>query len=595
MAQTRRRTVRAKVLVYRHADLGTGKKPIDLSQYLTAVQTTKNLGGGLGDWQVVFRPGQYRASDFDELDFVEIHVDDGRLGLDGRPRGFRLVTAGPIIRPSATRSGGLKPQRREMLTGGDANYYLTKNEVFFNPYVVSEALKPILSLLLLPLQGTASKMLTAWFALRMSKLGHHILGNNVPLATIQDGRAITPGWIRFYENPIEELVVTQGVAGETVDIPPETTGIPPSSDDPVQNEFIFNFIQNSGQQTKSIADLRRLDDIRDLGELGRELNTFAADFPKRIIEGAGIASNMGPTWSLMQSMSDPGFNELFFDTFSSNGQPPRGYIVFRPKPFWSMAEEFAYGNESDNWSVLKKSVDFSLIKLQIDEDTSIQLGRTDQDSYTYWMVESSYLNLGGIEQQQFMSANHQENGSYYGHNLSFPIYEKRKAEDLGMGLRRLGLRSDYLQLSIGTSLSQIAQDMATLTIRAWDWYFANHIFESGTITGHIDTDHRIGRPLLLNETNQEGYIESVTHNIQLEDQPSATTSTGVTRMIDWGRFRQLAGDRFTPGYLDLSLVYKPEKVTPAPFRPDAFIGAVACAKAGIAKRPILAVPTGAKV
>lgn len=600
------RTARTRVYVHRRADLGGGRGPVDLTRYLKRVQVQNSIASG-GSFQVSFKPGLYTSSDFTELDFVEIWLNDGRGG------GWRAQPSGPISRLAKNQVFGEKPSRTEAITGFDARYYMNKHEVFFNPYILSDQIKQIVSTLEVPVFGNPSEIVTAWFDLRMKIYRDHVMPNGITLGD----------WIRFYDgaeglaiseeiikaqafgNPFEfrgndaavQAQLQQIAEEQAASIPRDFSGDDAAAQaflEKIANEQPHEFFGNDAEVQAELASIAAeqqlagirartaatagvginpniqdfVDNVTRPREQGRNLLTFLGDTPVRHIVGVGLASNQGPIWTVMESMADPAYNEMFFDTFSSNGQPPHGHIVFRPKPFWSFVDTFnQFGfTGQDKWSRLKQDPDFGLVTIGRDEITANTLGRSDQDSFTYWQAEGSFGAMLPMAQQQFMAVATQAGSTFFGRKMCVPIYEVGKAMERGYGLRRAPIRTTYIQIPSGGDMAKIAEDMANLSIRSWDYYFANHEYQSGDITHYLNTDMRIGRPVYVQDEDAEGYIESATHDLPVgEAQPAPKTTIGVTRLINWKKFLQMAEDRFKPGYLDDQITYVPGGINPPSF------------------------------
>lgn len=544
------RTPYAKILLFKRSDPG---RPIDLSRFLMRVQTKKSLSAdSIGLWSIGLKKMSWmNRKTFSILDFIAVFIDDGR---SWKPN-LRLVTAGPLTSSTGQSIFSDSPRSYFYINGADSAYYLQKSDVFFHQFIASEALRPIVDLLLLPLSGSADEIATAWWRIRTEPYRDTKIPNGL---NFQD-------WLAFYNESAPEGVVTT-----------EPVLSLPSIDKEYQAASVATRVQGQSSSRPWLEFDQRSIKVggqsgTEYNQLGRTLAAFIGDFPSLSIVGSGIASEEGTILSVLESVSDPVRNEFFIDTFEpsldDSGQllgPPRAFIVMRPRPFWTIVDEDYHGVAGARWEALKSSRDFGVVRVDERDMLEESLGFRDDETFTYWLARSSFSGPGNISWNELV-VNYigREEIKPFGRDITLPIFEKRKAIDWGFGVRRFSASSDYLQIKDLSDEQSLVNGGIGLTLKLWDWYFANHEFQSGTIRTALNTSFRIGRPIALYD--MEGYTENVEHVMDYGDSPKGSTSVSVSRMINQDDFLALEADRFAPGYLDNRITQRLVDTLPAPF------------------------------
>ena len=196
----------------------------------------------------------------------------------------------------------------------------------------------------------------------------------------------------------------------------------------------------------------------------------------------------GTYWDFLRSVLDADFYELWIDS-TPNGTPvPDVFLVIRPKPFDEPGLDFLTTTETPRltWQNLLTRTSGAAHRIPIGEVLTEQMGISDADVFSYYLVTSQYDAMGTPAASEV--------GQYY---PAVDVYALRRH-----GLRAYDARLTLMasadfdkRLNNETQTRKIGSEAWEFRNRLFNWYRLAPWFESGSLTVAGRDKYRVGEPV----------------------------------------------------------------------------------------------------
>lgn len=201
----------------------------------------------------------------------------------------------------------------------------------------------------------------------------------------------------------------------------------------------------------------------------------------------------GDLWSFLKRLVDEDFYEIFLQSVPDlvlHTPIPKLRLIVRPKPFDESGLTFLHTTASSGltWENLRTGID-GLASWEIPQEEVLdeQLGITDADVYSYFLVTSSGDLLGNSETDK--------EGLFY---PAVDLFALQRAGLRAMNGRLELLASNLTDKQRGTlDYSEVPSEIRDFRNRLVNWYRLSEYFEAGSLTVAGRDRYRCGDPVTL--------------------------------------------------------------------------------------------------
>lgn len=465
MGATHRQAARPRVVIWPD---GTAYSRVDLSPIVAGFTTSKSLATPMGQWQVQLLPslarGTRRYETYSEF-AAQIRPNAVvSIGWDW-PGGIML---GLVSNVNHGRSVGRGIANTITLSGNDFGKVLVNDHIIRASLTTQDNEKFIQAITrVAPTNAMIRALPAPWGPTREDG------GNAFVQARVKD----VAEWL-LRETPAMTIPVLGGTGGSGR-VGDYIRAVVPSAwnDGRIQAENLWTYQGTIWGFLDQILD-------RDFYDV------YIDSRPRRIIPRRARVETYTEAEAAAKAPGTVSEEEFYPTDDSRPLDLPDLVLNIRPKPFDEVTLEYLPTTEATTltWDALKTSTGAEHHQIPLDRVLNEQMGISDADVFTYYLVQSDYDIAG--------------NPNAAAEGLFFP------AVDL-YGLQRHGVRAYEARLSLLGSdvrgketgdadyVQQITSEVIEFRNRLFNWHRLADYFESGQLTVAGADDYRIGDPVYL--------------------------------------------------------------------------------------------------